>query len=82
MVHVLSGFAVTFFFFGTLQLRQQQQVAEGASRQDAARIGAMNAKLTKDYNRVKAIAEELSTQVRCWTYIHVYPYISLYTYPR
>lgn len=46
------------------QLNEQQRVAEGASRQDAARIGAMNTKLTKDYNRVKVIAVELGMQVR------------------
>lgn len=47
-----------------LQLRLQQEQAEVASRQDAARLGAMNAKLTKDYNRVNAIAVDLGHQVR------------------
>lgn len=50
--------------FVVLQLREQEQQAEGASRQDAARLGAMNTKLTKDYNRVNAIALDLATQVR------------------
>lgn len=45
------------------QLKVQQQEAEAASRQDAARLGAMNAKLTKDFNRVNAIALDLGTQV-------------------
>lgn len=44
------------------QLRLQQQQAERASRQDAARLGAMNAKLTKDYNRVNAIALDVGAQ--------------------
>ncbi|CAM9870556.1 unnamed protein product [Scytosiphon promiscuus] len=44
------------------QLRLQQREAEGASRQDAARLGAMNSKLTKDFNRVNAIAVDLATQ--------------------
>lgn len=45
------------------QLQLQQQQAEGASRQDAARLGAMNSKLTKDFNRVNAIALDLGAQV-------------------
>lgn len=44
-------------------MRLQQQQAEEASRQDAARLGAMNSKLTKDFNRVNAIALDLGTQV-------------------
>ncbi|CAN0112801.1 unnamed protein product [Ectocarpus sp. 6 AP-2014] len=44
------------------QMRLQQQQAEGASRQDAARLSAMNSKLTKDFNRVNAIALDLGTQ--------------------
>eukprot|EP00903_Cladosiphon_okamuranus_P013177 g12290.t1 len=44
------------------QLQLQQQQAEGASRQDAARLGAMNSKLTKDFNRVNAIALDLGAQ--------------------
>ncbi|CAM9136760.1 unnamed protein product [Pylaiella littoralis] len=44
------------------QLQLQQQQAEGASRQDAARLGAMNSKLTKDFKRVDAIALDLGAQ--------------------
>ncbi|CAM9337528.1 unnamed protein product [Ectocarpus sp. 12 AP-2014] len=44
------------------QMRLQQQQAEGASRQDAARLSAMNSKLTKDFNRVNAIALDLGKQ--------------------
>ncbi|CAN0011945.1 unnamed protein product, partial [Hapterophycus canaliculatus] len=32
------------------QLKLQHREAEGASRQDAARLGAMNSTLTKDFN--------------------------------
>lgn len=49
---------------GLFQLQLQQQQAEGASRQDAARLGAMNSKLTKDFNRINPIALDLGAQVR------------------
>ena len=54
----MLGFPLRLF-----QLQMQQQQAEGASRQDAARLGAMNSKLTKDFNRVNAIALDLGSQV-------------------
>lgn len=46
------------------QLQLQQQQAEGASRQEAARLGAMNSKQRKDFNRVNGIALDLGAQVR------------------
>lgn len=54
-----AGFPVRLF-----QLQLQQQQAETASRQEAARLGAMNSKLTKDFNRVNAVALDLGAQVR------------------
>lgn len=64
-------FATSVLRFVVLQLREQEQEAEGASRQDAARLGAMNTKLTKDYNRVNAIALDLATQVRFFLFFFI-----------